>query len=424
VDMQLQSALDHPQLEYFQLQSAALKAGDRVILVTPEPSWIDESERLAYLQRGGTRVPVHPRFQGLRTVETLVADSLATLVVVLAGDKHHYARYAGNGTDLQRITFGGGGAFLLGTHDLPEALSFEGVTGKETPQLVAAFPSARISRQLRWFAIALPARSPVFCMLLASLYLLYEWVLQSASKVPHPTLGNRSLIEYYAAHNASGPSAVTDVLLAWIAVLAHSPVSVMLTVLVMLGCGAFTGSGLVLASRRGWIAGAAHGLCHVALALFLLWGIGVVNLGHIGLDPDSLAQVLLFIVEVVAVGGLIGGLLFGTWMAVTNKLFGWHDLETLSSQSIADFKGFLRLHVAPDALTIYPIGLRRVCRRWALGRGIIVLHRVGSRLTQRVWRLLISPDARERFVPRDPLQPELIESPIVVPSQATVREHS
>ena len=43
----------------------------------------------------------------------------------------------------------------------------------------------------------------------------------------------------------------------------------------------------------------------------------------------------------------------------------WHANEAFSSLRIEDYKNFLRLHIAKDgSLTIFPIGIERVPRRW------------------------------------------------------------
>ena len=58
--------------------------------------------------------------------ERMVRDTGAKLALTVTGDRHHYARYEpeGEGSDAAptRLTAGGGGAYLSGTHTLPEQL--------------------------------------------------------------------------------------------------------------------------------------------------------------------------------------------------------------------------------------------------------------------------------------------------------------
>ncbi|MBC7544598.1 MAG: hypothetical protein H7338_17900 [Candidatus Sericytochromatia bacterium] len=102
--------MDRPQLEYFQAVAADhLQAGDRVILCTPEPSW------------------VHPYIK--KTSDYRILDCLeheiigrqgAKLSLTLTGDLHHYSRYVAPDGTRSKITAGGGGAFLHETHNLPQ----------------------------------------------------------------------------------------------------------------------------------------------------------------------------------------------------------------------------------------------------------------------------------------------------------------
>ena len=217
LDLHLDTEIDDPQWRYFQgLARDQLQDGDRVILCVPEPSWVDESLRRASeaeaidrAMRGKGMDLLHrletqpPRFRSLRKVEQLIQDTPGVrLAAVLAGDEHHYAHYAptpdSSPESPERITCGGGGAYLLGTHQLPQKLEFGGASGEQAYQCRATFPDAAQSRRLRNRVWNLPRLNPGFCMVLASLYLLMLWLLQSASKVPNPGLATRSLMLYLA----------------------------------------------------------------------------------------------------------------------------------------------------------------------------------------------------------------------------------
>ena len=55
----------------------------------------------------------------------------------------------------------------------------------------------------------------------------------------------------------------------------------------------------------------------------------------------------------------------GAYLILANQLLGLHRSDVFASQSIRDFKNFLRLHVARDGtLTIRAYGVDRVCRKW------------------------------------------------------------
>jgi hypothetical protein len=99
-------------------------------------------------------------------------------------------------------------------------------------------------------------------------------------------------------------------------------------------------------------------------------------------------------------GFVFGALIMGAYLLLSLNVFGRHGNEAFSSLSIQDWKNFLRLHINENGdLTIYPIGIKRVPRKWTKGRGA-----PGPALE-----------------PDDPAatKPELIEAPIVMKSATT-----
>jgi hypothetical protein len=109
----------------------------------------------------------------------------------------------------------------------------------------------------------------------------------------------------------------------------------------------------------------------------------------------SFVAFLSLIFLVGGIGGMVG--LSGyLWVA---NCFGLHGTEGYGAQHHQDLKHFLRLHIEADgALTVYPIGIDRVGRKWTL-----------------------RPDASAHapwFAPAgsDP-EPHLIEKPITISGQ-------
>ncbi len=412
LDLQFESMIDRQQKQYFEQMHAKLQPGDRVILCTPEPSWVDEAERLA--REESKALPSietqTPRFRSLREIEELLGDHLA---VVLAGDSHHYARYQPKaGTQApQRITCGGGGAFLNATHQLPDPPKPINVGGtRQHYELAAVYPDKKTSEQLRNRAWRLPTRNLSFCGMLAILYLLFDWMVQSASTVPHPARGNRSLMDVLSDLQAS-ISNISEVWRHLLLVMSHSPSSVMFAVIIVLGCAVFSATGVKRTRKLAYAIGAAHGVLHLGLAIGLLWLMGRVNIHYLQLEVENLHQVLLFLAETLVLGGSLGGLLFGAWMVMGNTFWGLHSEAVFSSQCIADHKCFLRMHFKGDQLTLYPLKLEKVCRRWSLGSGVAKLAKV-----QRTWRLRATPESTgPRFVPASgALELQLIEPPIEI----------
>ena len=422
LDLQLESEIDALQYAYFEKVAAPmLAAGDQVVLCTPEPSWIDESERVSRLARRtlGELETQSERFRSLKKVELLLAEGPARLAAVLTGDLHHYARYDPTDESCEgtphRITCGGGGAYLLGTHDLPQTLRFTSGHGAQRYDLCKTFPDTATSKSLRNKAWRLPTRNLSFCTLLAGIYLLYAWVLQSAARVASGGARDTTLSDYLAVQALTLDHMLGVLPTTLVNALAYSPISVLFSLAIVAGAAAFTAASADEKKRLAAAAGAVHGLAHLALAVLMLWAFARFNhafgaplLGRV--DNPVLVEalvVVLFIAEAGMVGGLLGGVLFGAWMTVTNKVFGWHGNDVFSSQAIADHKCFLRMHLDASGLTIYPLKIAKVCSDWKVGQGVAVEARDGQ-----TWKLRASRGSGARFTPAEPISVELIEPPL------------
>jgi len=112
----------------------------------------------------------------------------------------------------------------------------------------------------------------------------------------------------------------------------------------------------------------------------------------------SIAQAFLYWAEMVFIGGIGAGLVWGAYLTLCS-LVGVHCDQAFSSMSIATYKNFLRFKVEPDKLTIYPIGLRRPPARSS-------------------WRYRKqgedSAGSGPAVVPAQSLKPQLIEGPIEI----------
>lgn len=416
LDLQLESEIDQPQRDYFHQQRELLQPGDRVVIVTPEPSWLDEAARqLRSQQKAFPSIETQTaRFRSLRDIEELLG---AHLSVVLTGDLHHYARYvpAGNKNAPHRITCGGGGAFLHSTHQLPDHLTPISVGGvKQSFSLAAVYPDKVTSEQLRDRAWLLPVHNFAFCSMLALVYMMFGWVVQTASLIPHPVRGGHSLMESMSELEFAWGNLMS----VWhqqVWTMANSPASVIFALVVVAAGGAFTSADVNRAKVLAFLAGSVHGLLHLGVAVGVLWLLARINIHYLGWEVFNLLQAALFGLEALILGGFLGGLLFGVWMVLANTWFGVHTEAVMSSQRIPDHKCFLRMCFTPDGLTIYPLKLDRVCQGWSLAQGVIKLtHK------RRSWRVSVEAGTvGPRFVPAtgqpSPIESlQLIEPPIVI----------
>jgi hypothetical protein len=361
-DLQFESDIDHPQLKYFlDVARNRTDAGDRIILCTATPSWVnvghgetDAYRSLAYFER------------------TVIHEHRLSLAATITGDLHHYSRYEGTVRGQHKITAGGGGAYLYPTHQLPPQLPLP--TGetprgvdldehRETYDCKQEYPDAQRSRRLAASILSFPFTNWRFGRLLAALYLLYAWLIQSASK----WIGGESLVDRLGA---DGVRSVGQVAGEFGRVLAHAPASVVFTLLIVLGLMAFAKP-----ERKGvgptWRArgvGAVHGILHIALCFALIGLSATVNARLMpGMSADHPWLVVAFTLEMLGLGWLFGGLLMALYLYLSHRVCGMHGNEIFSARRIVDYKNFLRMHIAPDGrLTIYPIGVEEVCRSWRL----------------------------------------------------------
>ncbi len=350
-DAQGDAYLDDPQLDYFRGAAKELQPGDRVIVCTPQPSWVEADEHAgAYATTD----------YFLRTV---IAPTGAEVALMLSGDLHHYARYAEEGGERQLVTFGGGGAYLYGTHQLPTHITVpptESIVRKASAsrefRLAKTYPSRARSRALGTGVFAqLPLRNPGFVALLGILHALLLLALDNAER--------RVLT-----------------------------LPIFLMVVLTFGLTLFFSAGLT-SGRRGlkhYLLGLGHGVAQVGLAVagLELWRL---------LPFDTLRWPLPALAAAVLYGpvaGLAASQVVALYLIVAAQ-FQVNLNELFAGQGIEGYKGFLRMHIAADGtMTLYPIGVDRVPRHWRANP-----H---------------APASAPWFEPDRPLKPRLVDDPLVL----------
>jgi hypothetical protein len=260
--------------------------------------------------------------------------------VFLAGDLHHYRRHEAEDR-CQKITAGGGGAFLHPTHG-PDVSAIEDKDERGRPtgrtfRLKKSWPDEATSRRLCWRNLGFPAINPWFGFVPAALYAMFCWTLMV---------------------DVSGFDDFWCVLTAVIARAMLRPASVFWALVVVGGFVLFTDTHSV---RYRWIAGIIHGSAHLLAAGLLGWGATYLTVRLLGLGFGGVGQVILAGLLILVAGWLVSGVIMGVYLLVSLNLFGRHSNEAFSSLRIEDWKQFLRLRIDDKGgLTIYPIGLERV----------------------------------------------------------------
>ena len=327
IDVQFDAYVDEPQLEYFSEVATQLGEGDRIILCSAKPSWLEQATSHGNLE----------------FFERKVIGDRGRVAVNLSGDLHHYCRYQGDG-GRQRITSGGGGAYLYPTHLMPERLALDEGGEQVGYRRMATFPSVARSKRLRWGALLLPFRNRRFAVLMGCVYLVLGLLLGSGT--PGQAGGLLDAIDSAGFNGLLRGGAST------------------------LLVGGVLGIALVgYASLHGpakLVLGGLHALAHLLLLAVLLPLAAAVW----ALAPAGVRTVLAF-ASVGLAGGIAGGSLVGLYLLLAHTFMGRkaerHTNEAFSCQHLMDDKSFLRLHVGPGGtLTIYPVGIDRVPRNWRL----------------------------------------------------------
>ena len=405
VDIALENDLDAPQCEYFREKAKLLKEGDRVILCVAAPTWIENAT-----EQHPDDLASHRKASKLNLIMNLGAKNGSTYIpLLLSGDLHYYVRHETlNKSDKRHyIVCGGGGAFLKGTIQTPKKVSSpDGYVACQK----AAYPSVKKSKSLRWGVWKFPYTNCIFTALLAAFQLVSLYLFVSAAHgssardesctafwaqciVPFPQKAGyffqgdhtRLYDAFYAAFAAVSPNFG---LFIWLTILFIIFVS-----LAYYGkpknknCAAVIGVGAI-----HWFFQILAPVFYIYIsAIFATW-VAVI-----------LAPIILY---------LYCGFLFGLYLiASSHRSIGFHDQEVFSSQGIEDFKSWLRIKVSSDGVTVYPIGIEKVARRW---KDVVNNRPLRDRKSDKKPVIIKIPKKIvQRIVdPAQPLQPHLIEEPI------------
>jgi hypothetical protein len=373
LDTQLDDDIDQPQKDYFTQIVRSMPENARIILCGPEPGWLytkiteDESE-----------VDPDKKTKSDAALEILdyavnIATSAKkglTIPIVLSGDTHHYSRYYAEKTKTHFITSGGGGAFLHPTHQCEDIVEIRWLSKKINLSLktepgldhaptntAACYPSREKSRQLLWGDALFALRNFQFSLVLGAIYFMFAALLTVREHIDVRILTCGVLVGGMWLYFAYQEKLRIDVK----------------------------------------IASVIHGLLHFGAIVFLVDLCREFNQDHLGVSGYSWLFALA--VEMVLGGAIVGGTIFGLYLMITCRYFKMNYNDAFSAMQLDSYRHFLRVRIKDDEVTIYPIGLDKVPKR-------------------REWH--INPDWKEcdqsqpAYVPKKPLQPCLIEGPIVI----------
>jgi hypothetical protein len=347
IDIQFNTYIDAPQLEYFRKAVATMQPGDAIILCSARPSWVHTTEdpeafaSMDYFER------------------TIIAPKQGRIRVWLSGDDHHYACFREVGGERVLMTSGGGGAYLSPTHHVPETLVLPAPTAKGahkaatsgTFKRLGTYPWVPQSQRLAFGVWKLPWRNYEFAGVLGFLHVLLLLTLGSGmATLPGMTGGFVDAI-----HGAT----IGQVLTAAIRPFALTIEGVILAVAV-----AFSHKP---GRRRGRYLGFLHGVAQIMLGIgsLLLWG----QAPFLDTMPKGWAALVVALGTFLLTGALASWLAAG-YLLVADRAFNVNANEVFAAQSIEDHKSWVRMHIDEQGtLRLIPVKVARVCRRWEPGDG-------------------------------------------------------
>ena len=364
IDIQFGASIDEVQLRYFaEVAADQMKPGDRVVLCMSKE-----------VESGRKQTEVHSDRDVAYLEREIIQRSGARLLLYLKSGKHYYSRYEEQDGARHHIESGGGGAFLHPTHNLPERADLPGPDGPTAYRKARTYPSASFSKGLRKRIWLMPAYNIPLAAVFGTVQVLLVFMLGLHLEDRYVSLG------------------VGDLLRAmW-----ESPTAFLLSLLVLASL-----VGMVrFAHDASGIGRILLGLAHSSLQVSSVSGVLMASSYlSAGLAPEGVPALLTFLGLVWLVGGISGMVGMAGYLWATGYL-GLHNTEAYAPLHHQDQKHFLRMHIQADgSLTIYPIAIERVGRKWKL-----------------------TPDApaHEPWLAPDgpPLRPHLIEPPIVISAPA------
>jgi hypothetical protein len=332
-DVQLDSDIDVPQVNFFKKIAEKILPGDRVIVCTAEPHWI--SAKL-YGQNDSNY-----NENNLAFFEKKIIPPHARVVAFVAGDQHHYRRYEADNCT-QKITAGGGGAFLHPTHG-EEAKELDGGF-----VLQKSYPTTAESEKLGRKNVLFSKFNPRFGIVTGAVYLLTAWAVMA-------DVGEFGISQLWRALNRTLHAALIN------------PFAVFWILGIFIGFLFFTDTH---SKWYRWVAGPLHGIGHLAAAFFIGWAAAhfafMLNLEYRHTFEYQSANQLFFSAGFIFLfGWFIGSTIMGVYLYISLNWCGRHSNEAFSALKIEDWKNFLRFKIEKNGnVTIYPIGIQKVPKKW------------------------------------------------------------
>ena len=411
VDIQFSKHLDAAQENYFRAVVDSMGDGlHNIVLCIAEPHWLNsEFEGIDTVDSLHTIVRIAQKKTKEETGKP-VKNRDVRVRAVLAGDWHHYSHYRldelydpeANKDDAQRqrpwswpksktpepalkdlgihlITAGGGGAFLHSTTDLRRNVKVSWGVRPENPhiaeqhtgaskvarlrprrfmgnaRMMACYPSRARSALLSLKNLAFPFRNWRFSLVIGALYWIMTWQYHVVAKNTRDLIWLRDEIanvDYPTVNSLSN-----KMLLALPQVAAENIFYFVLLLALWAGLGWY----VTVSEKRTPLfrflarvfVGSLHSLAHLK-AMFFVFAVCM------AINMDNGISGSLYPFEAVAIGGLLGGFIFGAYWVLAGLIARMHTGDAFGALGIRNYKNFLRMKFDEHSLTIYPIGVDKL----------------------------------------------------------------
>ena len=240
------------------------------------------------------------------------------------------------------------------TKSRPRARRFTGIAN-----MIACYPSRGRSALLSLKNLAFPLRNWRFSLVIGALYWIMTWqyhvVVKTAGDLG-PLHNHIKAVDYETINSVSNQL---------LAALPNVAAENILYCVMLVGLWAGLVWYVPVSEKRQPLfkflvrvmVGSLHALAHLK-AMFLLFLLCIAfNREFFDTGPNVGA---LYPLEVIPLGALVGGFIFGAYWVITGLLARMHTGDSFGALGIRNYKNFVRMKFEEDKLTIYPIGVEKL----------------------------------------------------------------
>ena len=423
VDIQFSKYLDAAQENYFRTIVEQMDGNNNIVLCIAEPHWLDAEfegintvdslHTIVRISQKRTKDEKKDEVRNVRISAVLAGDwhhyshyyldelydpeakenkaPLKGLWTWLKAKKKKPTLMA---QGIHLITAGGGGAFLHSTTDLrkevkvswgvrpeniPDSVASKPAAGTSTEgrekgkkqsrprtrrftgvaKMIACYPSRGRSAALTLKNLAFPLRNWKFSLVIGALYWIMTWQYHLVAKTLAPLDDKIKAVDYETINS------VSNQMLAFLPEVAAENI---FYCVMLFGLWAGLVSYISVSEKRKPLfkflvrggVGSLHALAHLK-AMFLLSLLCIAfNKEVFYTSPNAGTLPTLYPLEIIPLGALVGGFIFGAYWVLTGLLARMHTGDAFGALGIRDYKNFVRMKFEQDKLTIYPIGVAKL----------------------------------------------------------------